>query len=87
MNKYIYIFIILGIAFICLSVYSFVSHCITIKKLKKHQKEWDSIRKMLIELFPNITQGDLCEYYLIYINSIDGYFPRPNIVGEVISNE
>lgn len=75
------ILIMLGFAFIFLSIYFLISTFITKWKLKKHQKEWDLVKDQIIKIFPNTTTNDLWEYYELYINSIDGYYPRPNIKG------
>lgn len=70
------IFIILGLSILYLSIYFLVSHFITQRKIKKHQKEWNLIRNLLIEIFPNITQNDIFEYYSIYLENLDGYYPH-----------
>ena len=70
----------LGIIFLgCFLIFSiiFIIDRITTNiHLKRHQKEWDELKAMLVAFAPSITQDDLREAYINYIDSIECYYPR-----------
>ena len=70
------IVIMLVCAFIFLVVFFVANQILTNFRLKAHQKEWDEIKAMLIAFAPHITQDELRETYVNFINEIQGYYPR-----------
>ena len=70
---------ILGCAFIFLIVFIvflIVSRILIKFYLKNHQREWDEHKAMLKAFAPYITQDELREAYINFIDEIKGYYPR-----------
>ena len=57
-----------------LLVYIINSFYITDKLVKKHQEEWDCIKKALIEQCRG--EQEIREAFVEYLHSIDGYIPH-----------
>lgn len=74
MSKCLMILFIGVVSLIVISTYNFIkmNHC-----LKKHQDEWNELKKILIKTHPNWGQDELMQKYIEYCRKINySYIPR-----------
>lgn len=69
------ILVLIAFAFMVLLVLV-IQHILANLRLKRHQKEWNALKEMLIAFAPSISENELREAYLQYIESIECYYPR-----------
>ena len=70
------IFLMYGCVLICLMAFILITLISVNFSVRKRQKEWDELKAMLVAFAPSITQDDLREAYINYIDSIECYYPR-----------
>ena len=68
--------LMLGIAFIFLIAFLVVNRILTCFRLKTHQMEWEEHKAMLKAFAPYITEDELREAYINFIDEIKCYYPR-----------
>ena len=68
--------LMLGSAFIFLIAFFVVNRILTHFSLKSHQREWDEHKAMLKAFAPYITEDELREAYINFIDEIKCYYPR-----------
>ena len=71
----ILIFAILFSAMICFFAIIF-SYALTRIYLKRAQREWDELKVTLKAFAPSITQDELREAYVNFIETVGYYYPR-----------